>query len=186
MQSGVRGGMYADEMRAAREAQDMELLQKLMETKGKITDIEYGYKKEKFGVGRDAVNKAYERVFKAAELMGYDERQAKEIAAKAADGEKDRQTRLEAARIAAGPRMAGLESKDIQLAEAAFARDPEAAAIRKRLEVPFGSEAKRAADLRRLREIQASKYAQFGLTLEGAPSAPSPGGNRPPLSSFQR
>lgn len=186
MQSGVRGGMYADELRAAREAQDMELLQKLIETKGKITDIEYEYKKEKFGVGRDAANKEYERVFKAAELMGYDEREAKKIAAAAAEGVLDRANRLEAARIAAGPRMAGLESKDIQLAEAAFARDPEAAAIRKRLEVPFGSEAKRAADLRRLREIQASKYAQFGLTLEGAPGAPSPGGNRPPLSSFQR
>lgn len=186
MQSGVRGGMYADEMRAAREAQDMELLQKLMETKGKITDIEYGYKKEKFGVGRDAANKEYERVFKAAELMGYDERAAKEMAFKAAEGVLNRENELKKARIMADARTGGQESKDIQLAEAAFARDPEAAAIRKRLEVPFGSEAKRAADLRRLREIQASKYAQFGLTLEGAPSAPSPGGNRPPLSSFQR
>lgn len=186
MQSGVRGDMYADELRAAREAQDMELLQKLMETKGKITDIEYGYKKEKYGVGRDAANKEYERVFKAAELMGYDERAAKEMAFKAAEGVLNRENELKKARIMADARTGGQESKDIQLAEAAFARDPEAAAIRKRLEVPFGSEAKRAADLRRLREIQASKYAQFGLTLEGAPSAPSPGGNRPPLSSFQR
>lgn len=186
MQSGVRGEAYADELRAAREAQDMELLQKLMETKGKITDIEYGYKKEKYGVGKDAAAKAYDRTFKAAELMGYDERAAKELAFKAAESVKDRENELKKARIMADARTGGQESKDIQLAEAAFARDPEAAAIRKRLEVPFGSEAKRAADLRRLREIQASKYAQFGLTLEGAPSAPSPGGNRPPLSSFQR
>lgn len=186
MQSGVRGGMYADEQRAAREAQDMELLQKLIETKGKITDIEQGYKEKKYAAGKDTYNKEFERVFKAAELMGYDERMAKELAAKAAEAALNRENELKKARIMADARTGGQESKDIQLAEAAFARDPEAAAIRKRLEVPFGSEAKRAADLRRLREIQASKYAQFGLTLEGAPGAPSPGGNRPPLSSFQR
>lgn len=178
MQSGVRGKLYADEVRAAREAQDMELLQKLMETKGKITDIEHGYKKEKYTAGTGAYKDTYDRVFKSAELMGYDERLSRELAARAAEGALDRKNRLEAARIQADARTSGLESKEIQMAEAAFARDPEAAAIRKRLEAPFGSETKRATDLRRLREIQASKYAQFGLTLEGAPGAtPSPGGN---------
>jgi len=180
MQSGVRGKLYADEVRAAREAQDMELLQKLIETKGKITDIQHGYKKEKYTAGTGAYKDTYDRVFKSAELMGYDERLAREIAARAAEGALDRKNRLEAARIQADARTSGLESKEIQMAEAAFARDPEAAAIRKRLEAPFGSETKRATDMRRLREIQASKYAQFGLTLEGAPSAaPSPGGTAP-------
>ena len=187
MQSGVRGKLYADEVRAAREAQDMELLQKLMETKGKITDIEHGYKEKRYEIGTAADKLSYDRKFAAAKEMGLDDRLAREIAAKGVEAEKDRKNRLEAARIQAGARTSGLESKEIQMAEAAFARDPEAAAIRKRLEAPFGSETKRATDMRRLREIQASKYAQFGLTLEGAPSAaPSPGGNRPPLSSFQR
>ena len=187
MQSGVRGKLYADEVRAAREAQDMELLQKLMETKGKITDIEHGYKEKRYAIGTEADKLSYDRKFAAAKEMGLDDRLAREIAAKGVEAEKDRKNRLEAARIQAGARTSGLESKEIQMAEAAFARDPEAAAIRKRLEAPFGSETKRATDMRRLREIQASKYAQFGLTLEGAPgAAPSPGGNRPPLSSFQR
>ena len=82
----------------------------------------------------------------------------------------------------------GADDKQIAAAEAAYARDPEAAIIRDRLKNPMYSvnPAKAEVDLRRLREIQASKYKQFGITLEVAPGAASPGGNRPPLSSFQR
>lgn len=184
--AGTYGAEGVRRREQALEDQNMAILQNILKTEEAIEDVKHGYKEKKYGVGKDAAAKEYDRVFKAAELMGYDERAAREMAFKAAEGVKDRQNRLDAARIQAEARMGGQDSKDIQLAEAAFARDPEAAAIRKRLETPFGSEAKRAADLRRLREIQASKYAQFGLKLEGAPSAPSPGGNRPPLSSFQR
>ena len=76
-------------------------------------------------------------------------------------------TQLKAAgmRAAAG---VGSESKETQMAEAAFARDPEAASIKKQLEGHM-SEAKRIAKVRRLREIQAAKYKQFGLTLEDGP-----------------
>jgi hypothetical protein len=79
---------------------------------------------------------------------------------------------------AANTRAAGSESKEIAAAEAAYARDPEAAIIKKRLESPLftNNPAKAEPDLKRLREIQASKYRQFGLTLEGAPGAASPGG----------
>jgi hypothetical protein len=85
-------------------------------------------------------------------------------------------------------REQGADNKAITAAEAAYARDPEAAIIKKRLESPLYTNRPEKAepDLRRLREIQASKYKQFGITLEGAPGAASPGGTRPPLSSFQR
>jgi hypothetical protein len=93
------------------------------------------------------------------------------------DKAKDRASRERSARMAQDARAAGAESKEIAAAEAAFARDPEAAAIRKRLEVPFGSKEAKAGDLARLRQIQADKYAQFGIKLEGAPGAQSPSGN---------
>jgi len=183
MQSGVRGSMYANELRAAREAQDMELLQKLMETKGKIADIEYGYKKEKYGVGRDAVSKAYDRTFKAAELMGYDERQAKEIAAKAAEGEKDRQNRLAAARIAADARMGGAGEKQT-LAELKALQSSISNELKSS---PMMMGPKGNALREQLRQVNAAIAKMAGLdTMAGPPSAPSPGGNRPPLSSFQR
>ncbi len=83
-------------------------------------------------------------------------------------------TQLKAAgmRAAAG---VGSETKETQMAEAAFARDPEAASIKKQLEGHM-SEAMRIAKVRRLREIQAAKYKQFGLTLDGTMSAPSAAG----------
>ena len=85
-------------------------------------------------------------------------------------------------------REQGLGMKEIKAAEDAYARDPEAQIIRDRLKSPLyaTNPAKAAPDIQRLREIQASKYKQFGATLEGAPGAASPGGTRPPLSSFQR
>ncbi len=85
--------------------------------------------------------------------------------------------KMQAAATAAAREM-GADNKAITAAEAAFARDPEAAAIKKRLENPIlaNNPAKAAVDLQRLREIQASKYKQFGITLEGAPSAAGPSG----------
>ena len=112
MQSGVRGKLYADEVRAAREAQDMELLQKLMETKGKITDIEHGYKEKRYEIGTAADKLSYDRKFAAAKEMGLDDRLAREIAAKGVEAEKDRKNRLEAARIQAGARTSGLRSEE--------------------------------------------------------------------------
>jgi hypothetical protein len=85
---------------------------------------------------------------------------------------------LASAKLSAAAREQGMGSKEIQAAEAAFARDPEASAIKKQLENPIiaNNPKKYSEALGRLRSIQASKYAQFGLTLEGAPGAASPGG----------
>jgi hypothetical protein len=82
------------------------------------------------------------------------------------------------AKLAAAAREQGMGSKEIQAAEAAFARDPEASAIKKQLENPIlaNNPKKYSEALGRLRAIQASKYAQFGIKLEEAPGAASPGG----------
>jgi hypothetical protein len=80
--------------------------------------------------------------------------------------------------VAREAKAQGADDKQVAAAEAAFARDPEAAALKKGLEM-FAMQPnnpKAAAIIARLREIQASKYQQFGITLQAAPGAASPGG----------
>jgi hypothetical protein len=90
--------------------------------------------------------------------------------------QQDARSRENVARIAAGGAGGvGGDSKLITAAEAAFQRDPEAAAIRRRLENPIGTlnKTKEANDLARLRQIQADKYKQFGITMEQGAAASS-------------
>lgn len=71
-------------------------------------------------------------------------------------------------RAALAARSAGTaEDKKITAAEAAFQRDPEAAALRKQLENPMGmlDPAAQQRAIARLREIQADKYNQFDVTM---------------------
>lgn len=86
---------------------------------------------------------------------------------------------LQSARIMAAAREAGMDTKEIQAAEAAYARDPEATAIKKLLENPMiaNNPAKLQEKIKRLDEIQRSKYEAFGAKMPGAtPSAPKTGG----------
>jgi hypothetical protein len=128
---------------------------------------------------------------RSRDVLAEESRRAKEkLDEESRQKELERQKDIQVARIQvagqAAARAAGADDKTIQLAEAAFARDPEAQAIKKRLESSVNP-ARRETDIKRLREIQAEKYKQFGIKLEGAPSPGAPvGGNRPPLSSFQR
>lgn len=93
---------------------------------------------------------------------------------------QDLQYKAQMAQVAATKeaREMGADNKMIAAAEAAYARDPEASALKKQLENPIlaNNPAKAAVVIQRLRAIQASKYQQFGITLEGAPGAASPGG----------
>jgi hypothetical protein len=71
-------------------------------------------------------------------------------------------------REALAERTAGTaDDKKITAAEAAFQRDPEAAALRKQLENPMGMLDPTAQQraIARLRQIQADKYSQFGVTM---------------------
>jgi hypothetical protein len=83
---------------------------------------------------------------------------------------------------------AGAETKEITAAENAIARDPRAKAYMETIKAyamqPNSPAAVNA--LKSLNQLRASTYKQFGITLQEAPDAPSLGGNRPPLSSFQR
>ena len=89
---------------------------------------------------------------------------------------------LQAARIQADAskeaRAQGADDKTVAAAEAAFARDPEAKALSKALEMLANNpdSPRYQTTLQKLQAIQASKYKQFGIKLEGAPGAASPGG----------
>ena len=190
MQSGVRGKLYADEVRAAREAQDMELLQKLMETKGKIADIEHGYKEKRYAVGTEADKLSYDRKFAAAKEMGLDDREAARLAAEAVEKEKDRKNRLQEARIRSEAAID--RAQMLTPAQKANLLKSARSAVDKRIkdDIRYGLEMRKNPG-RYESEVQTAyndllQAAGFP-TIGAAPSAaPSPGGNRPPLSSFQR
>jgi hypothetical protein len=83
-------------------------------------------------------------------------------------------------------RAQGADDKTIAAAEAAFARDPEAKALAETLKMfalnPNSPNYQSA--LQKLQAIQASKYRQFGIKLEGAPGAASPGGTPPDIQAL--
>jgi hypothetical protein len=73
---------------------------------------------------------------------------------------------------------AGAETKEITAAENAIARDPRAKAYMETIKAyamqPNNPNAVKA--LNSLNQLRASTYKQFGITLQEAPGAPSPGG----------
>lgn len=143
---------------------------------------------------REFENKASERLSKARELgvrgiMDITGKSA-EIASsiyktQVTEGGQDRRAQLQANTLLAAAKLrtdaadAGTENKAIAAAEAAFARDPEAKALAKSLEMLANNpdNPRYKTVIRQLKDIQASKYKQFGITLEEAPGAPKgPGG----------
>jgi hypothetical protein len=150
--------------------------EKLDESMIALDELRYGDKKASKKELRDAeaaVNKAAQQT--ATALAAVTGKEA-DVAVDMYTKQQDARSRENVARIAAGGAGGvGGDSKLITAAEAAFQRDPEAAAIRKRLENPIGTlnKTKEANDLARLRQIQAAKYKQFGITMEQGAAAPS-------------
>jgi hypothetical protein len=150
--------------------------EKLDESMIALDELRYGDKKASKKELRDAeaaVNKAAQQT--ATALAAVTGKEA-DVAVDMYTKQQDARSRENVARIAAsGAGGVGGDSKLITAAEAAFQRDPEAAAIRRRLENPIGTlnKTKEANDLARLRQIQAAKYKQFGITMEQGAAAPS-------------
>jgi hypothetical protein len=150
--------------------------EKLDESMIALDELRYGDKKASKKDLRDAeaaYNKAKQQT--ATALAAVTGKEA-DVAVDMYTKQQDARSRENVARIAAGGAGGvGGDSKLITAAEAAFQRDPEAAAIRKRLENPIGTlnKTKEANDLARLRQIQAAKYKQFGITMEQGAAASS-------------
>jgi hypothetical protein len=195
------GGASAAGERAGRETYDMDMAnqREMLNAIAAINKENLATGKERYKSGSGLFGEDQKSTAAAnrerAQTLG--QMRGQDITASTADANRKTQERgqdiqVQVAKIQAAAtrdaRAQGADDKQIAAAEAAFARDPEAAALKKGLEMfAMQPNSPKAADMvRRLREIQASKYKQFGITLEGAPSAQSPSGTRPPLSSFQR
>jgi hypothetical protein len=200
-EAGAAGAANLSKLQKARQLEQFDLSKQALEVSQKKIDTVRAFATEQYNVGKARFDQVYKEEFEAAKALVTDEREAAKLAQentlkrleidqRATEARERNATQLQAARISAAAREAagGGESKEIAAAEAAFARDPEAAALKKQLENPIfaNNPAKSATLITRLRDIQASKYAQFGIKMQPAPGAASPGGTRPPLSSFQR
>jgi hypothetical protein len=193
--AGARGVRGLDEQRAQKR---FDLGSKIIEQEQGKIDGARAYAKELYGVGEKEFDRIYNAKLEAAKRLSTDEMEVRKLAQQETlkTLEMAQQATLRREEMRSNEKIAGMrgaggmsgESKEIAAAEAAFARDPEAAALKKQLESPIfaNNPAKAAGVIKRLRDIQASKYAQFGIKMEPAPGAESLGGNRPPLSSFQR
>lgn len=177
-QTGANASAAMEAERLANEQKKFDLLKEIMGESTKVADTKRGYKKEVLAFGEKEYDDAYKNAFEAAKEQGLDDREAKKLAHQAAEGKLNRANALAVANVRADASGGNSDMKATQQAEAAYARDPEAAAIKKMLESPLYSmnPAKAAPLVAKLRAIQASKYAQFGLTMEPAPGAASPGG----------
>jgi hypothetical protein len=111
-----------------------------------------------------AVNKARQATITAlAAVTGKEAETAVDMYTK----DLDRKATLAAASMRASGGGSGT-SKAVKDAEAAYAKDPAALAIKKNLELPFiaNNRTKREIEENKLRLIRADKYRQFGATLE--------------------
>lgn len=170
-------------------AADMDMARKMNELMGGVETTQRGEMKD-IATGALAglgVDRAAGEAARKDKMQALSQGRGQDVTAKTAEEQRktqergqDLQYKAQMAQVAATKeaREAGADNKTIVAAEAAFARDPEAAALKKQLESPIlaNNPTKAAVVIQRLRAIQASKYQQFGITLEGAPGAASPGG----------
>jgi hypothetical protein len=146
--------------------------EKLDEAIMELDELRYGEKKASKKEIREAEAKVNEAKRATAAAGAVFTGKEFEVAVDLYTKQKDREATMAAASIRAANSGAGEGSKAIKEAEAAYARDPEALAIKKRLEgIGSMSPAKRATDEAKLNAIRLDKYRQFGVTLEGAAGA---------------
>lgn len=178
---------------AEKRAQDLAMAQKINEMMGGVETTQRGEQKDvasgalgAVGAGRTAAAAREKDLMSTMSKGRGDDMTASTAEAQRRTQERgqDLQYKAQMAQIAVSreAKAQGADDKQVAAAEAAFARDPEAAALKKGLEM-FAMQPnnpKAAAMIARLRDIQASKYQQFGITLQAAPGAPKgPGGTSP-------
>jgi hypothetical protein len=173
-EAGAAGSASLSELDKSRKTQQFELTKQGVEIAQKKLDADRAFNLDKYKAGQEGAKRIDDIAKDAAKEFGLDARNERTLA-----NQIKVQLLANQGALARGASGMGAESKEIVAAEAAFARDPEAKALMKTMEayamMPDNPKAIKAAA--RLREIQAAKYAQFGLKMEPAPGAPKgPGG----------
>ena len=182
LQTGANASGLMEAERMANEQKKMDLLKEIMGESTKVSDTKRGYKKEVFGIGEKEYDDAYKNAFDSAKEMGLDDREAKKMAHQSAENALNRANQIKVAQIGADARSGGANSADKQqLAELKALQ----ASKTGQLKNAYGSDKKRLQN--ELATIETAIAKMAGLdTMAAAPGAASPGGTRPPLSSFQR
>lgn len=182
--AGAKGAAAQRAMDLDRKTKQFELTKQMVETAQKKLDAERGYKKEIFGLTEKERDEVDKLVFEAAKEYNLNKRDQEKMAHDIILQKMRDKNALAVANV----RSEGGENKQVSMAEAAFARDPNAKALAKTLEMlamnPNSPTYQRA--LQQLNNIRASKYREFGLTLTEAPGAPQgPGGSTPPPNAVR-
>ena len=167
--------------RLANEQKKFDLLKEIMGESTKVADTKRGYKKEVFGIGEKEYDDAYKNAFDAAKEMGLDDREAKKMAHQSAENALNRASNERIANIRADATGGGSSEDKQRLNELKALQ----ASKTGQLKNAYGSDKKRLQSELAVIEAEIAKMAGIG-TMAAAPGAASPGGTRPPLSSFQR
>jgi len=181
LQTGAAASNLMEAERMANEQKKMDLLKEIMGESTKVADTKRGYRKEAFGIGEKEYDDAYKNAFDAAKEQGLDDREAKKLAQQTAENALNRANQIKVAQIQADARGGAGGADKQQLAELKALQTSKTAQLKN----AYGSDKKRLQG--ELATIEAAIAKMAGLdTMGTAPGAGSPGGTRPPLSSFQR
>lgn len=181
LQTGANASGMIEAERLANEQKKFDLLKEIMGESTKVADTKRGYKKEVFGIGEKEYDDAYKNAFDAAKEMGLDDREAKKMAHQSAENALNRASNERIANIRADATGGGSSEDKQRLNELKALQSSKTGQLKN----AYGSDKKRLQGELAAIEAEIAKMAGIG-TMAAAPGAASPGGTRPPLSSFQR
>lgn len=100
-ESGAIGANRQRQLQLSREAQQNELMDKILELGAKKAEAAYGEKKGLFDLTQAERKNVYDKAYEAAKSVNASDDEAKKLAAQAVENEKNRQNQLKAAAIGA-------------------------------------------------------------------------------------
>jgi hypothetical protein len=115
--AGAEGAINQKKSQQARQKQQDDLLDKILELGGKKSEAEYGEKKGMFEMTQAEKKSVYEKAYDAAKAVNMSDDKAKDLAAQAVQKELDRKNQLKAA-------SAGNRDNLMSRAQALMAADP--------------------------------------------------------------
>ena len=199
-EAGAAGAAGLRKAEKARQLEQFDLSKQALEVSQKKIDTVRAFATEQYNVGKARFDQVYKEEFEAAKALVTDEREAAKLAQENTlkrleiDSAERRNaatnaTQLEAARISAASREGGRNAlTPNQRAEIANkAKDNVQNELKTNMRLLADTRKNPGlVDMMVQRETERLMAAAEGRTIAPAPGAASPGGTRPPLSSFQR
>jgi len=98
------------------EAQDLETMMKLAETKVKLADVKRGWDEKKFTIGEAEFDSVFKDKYDAAKALGLRDAEAKKLAQEAILKREEMERQLQSAKIYTGPQWANIARTDQAIA----------------------------------------------------------------------